>query len=286
MEVKKAMERFSPPFASRLLPVLLTLASLSFSVSAVPQTLSAHPWQGKRVAYLGDSITDPRNKASKKKYWGFLSDWLHGEAFVYGVSGRTWSDIPRQVSQCYDEHGDSVDAIVIFMGTNDYNKGVPLGEWFTETPEKVMAAIGGPKALSDRLRRHPVMADSTYRGRINIALDKVKRLYPTKQIVLLTPLHRGGFYPNDNNWQPTEVYTNLCGEYLDAYSDAVTEGGRLWAVPVVDWSSSCGLFPLMDEYAQYFNDAGTDRLHPNEKGHRRLAQTLYYQLLSLPCTFY
>jgi len=26
-----------------------------------------HPWQGKRVAYLGDSITDPRNNGSKKK---------------------------------------------------------------------------------------------------------------------------------------------------------------------------------------------------------------------------
>ena len=31
-----------------------------------------HPWQGKRVAYFGDSITDPRNKAAKKKYWTFL----------------------------------------------------------------------------------------------------------------------------------------------------------------------------------------------------------------------
>ena len=35
-----------------------------------------HPWQGKRVAYFGDSITDPRNSGSTRKYWGFLNDWL------------------------------------------------------------------------------------------------------------------------------------------------------------------------------------------------------------------
>ena len=35
------------------------------------QGVGLHPWSGKRVAYFGDSITDPRNKASKKKYWTF-----------------------------------------------------------------------------------------------------------------------------------------------------------------------------------------------------------------------
>ena len=40
---------------------LLTLGLLlAFTVEALPQTL-VHPWQGKRVAYFGDSITDPRN---------------------------------------------------------------------------------------------------------------------------------------------------------------------------------------------------------------------------------
>lgn len=35
-----------------------------------------HLWKGKKVAYFGDSITDPNIKASKVKYWGFLQDWL------------------------------------------------------------------------------------------------------------------------------------------------------------------------------------------------------------------
>lgn len=261
------------------------LLCLLMALPTLPQMLVEHPWQGKRVAYLGDSITDPRVKASKKKYWGFLNDWLQMEPYVYGVSGRQWDDVPRQARQCWAEHGDSVDAIIVFIGTNDFNAGVPLGEWYNENEEEVMAGIHEPKHLVRRLRRTPAMDSSTYRGRINIALDCLKRLYPTKQIVVLTPLHRAGFYANDSNWQPTEEYANRCGEYFSAYVEASKEAADVWALPVIDWSATSGLFPLMDEHVQYFNRGTDDRLHPNDKGHERMARTLMYQLLTLPCTF-
>ena len=83
----------------------------------------------------------------------------------------------------------------------------------------------------------------------------------------------------------TEDYTNQCGEYVDAYVQSVKQAGEIWALPVIDWGAMSGLYPLMDEHAQYFKSAENDRLHPNDKGHERLARTLYYQLLTLPCTF-
>ena len=43
-----------------------------------------------------------------------------------------------------------------------------------------------------------------------------------------------------------------------------------------------GLYPLMDEQAEFFNNKDTDRLHPNNEGHRRMALTLMYQLATLP----
>lgn len=252
---------------------------------AVAQTMLTHPWQGKRVAYFGDSITDPRNKASKNKYWSYLQEWLGITPYVYGVSGRQWNDIPRQAEKLKAEHGDDFDAILIFIGTNDYNAGVPLGQWYTEKPEQVMAGIHEPKHMVDRIHRYPAMDKATYRGRINIALDTLKRMFPTKQIVLLTPIHRAGFYANDKNWQPTEDYTNKCGEYISEYITATKEAANVWAVPVIDLNATCGLYPLMDEHAQYFNRTDTDRLHPNDRGHERIARTLMYQLLALPCTF-
>lgn len=252
---------------------------------AVAQTTFVHPWQGKKVAYFGDSITDPRNNGSKVKYWGFLQQWLGITPFVYGVSGRQWNDIANQAGKLKAEHGDDFDAILIFMGTNDYNNGVPLGQWYTERLEQVEAALGKPKQVVDRMRRYHSMDKNTYRGRINIAMDTLKRMFPTKQIVVLTPIHRAGFYPNDSNWQPTEDYTNRCGEYLSAYVSATKEVADVWAVPVIDLSALSGLYPMHNEHAQYFKDGAKDMLHPNDEGHRRMAATLMYQLLTLPCTF-
>jgi lysophospholipase L1-like esterase len=261
--------------------ILLTLAAL-LSGAANAQSVFAHPWMQKRVAYFGDSITDPRNSGSKNKYWNFLQEWLGITPYVYAVSGRQWDDIPRQADKLQTEHGDSVDAILIFIGTNDYNNGVPIGEWYEEKAEQVMYGHGQPKKMTDRKRRYMSMDKSTYRGRINIALDKVKRMYPTKQIVLLTPIHRAQFHRSEKNWQCTEDYTNQCGIYIEEYIQAVKDAGNIWAVPVIDMNAVSGLYPMMDEHAQYFADPETDCLHPNDKGHERMARTLYYQLAVLP----
>lgn len=261
------------------------LLSFALVLPSISQTVLTHPWQGKRVAYFGDSITDPRNSGSKKKYWHFLRDWLGITPYVYAVSGRQWDDIPRQADKLQAEHGDSVDAIIIFVGTNDYNHGVRLGEWYEEKDEQVMYGHGQPKKLVDRKRRYASMDKTTYRGRINIALDKVKRMYPEKQIVVLTPIHRAGFYANDKNWQCTEDYTNRSGIYLDEYINATKEAANVWAVPVIDMNAVSGLYPMMDEHVLYFKSGDSDRLHPNDRGHERMARTLMYQLLALPCTF-
>ena len=274
---------FAADYIKKMMRRLLTIIIfLSIMVPAMAQRLIRHPWEGKRVAYFGDSITDPNNNGSTLKYWNYLQEWLQITPCVYGKSGRQWNDIPRQADQLKAEHGDSIDAIMIFIGTNDYNAGVPVGEWFTEREEQVMAGIHEPKHMVDRKHRYPVMSDSTYRGRINKALDYVKRLYPQKQIVLLTPIHRAEFYASDSNWQPREDYTNKCGEYIDAYVQSVKEAGNLWALPVIDLNALSGLYPLMDEEAQFFHNPQNDRLHPNNEGQRRMALTLMYQLLALP----
>ena len=266
--------------------ILSVIVCLFVCMQAHSQALFQHPWQGKRVAYLGDSITDPNNKGAKKKYWSWLQDWLQITPYVYGVSGRQWDDIPRQANKLKDEHGNDFDAILIFMGTNDYNRGIPLGEWWDERETMVEYGHGGQaKQMVARRQRTPAKTNETYRGRINIALDSLKRMFPDKQIVLLTPIHRSDFHANDKNWQCDESYTNRCGLYIDEYINAVKEAANIWAVPVIDWNASCGLFPLIAAHGQYFKDCKTDLLHPNDKGQQRMARTLMYQLLTLPCVF-
>lgn len=245
-----------------------------------------HPWQGKKVGYIGDSITDPNCYGDKiKKFWDFLKEWLDITPYVYGVSGKQWNDVPRQAEKLKKEHGADVDAIIVFAGTNDFNDGKPIGEWFTETEEQVMAARGKTKKLETRKKRVPVMSKETFKGRINIGITQLKKLFPDKQIILLTPLHRSFADFGETNVQPDENYQNSCGEYIDAYVQAIKEAGNIWGVPVIDFNSVTGMNPMVEEQLIYFYDSGYDRLHPNTKGQERMARTLMYQLLALPAEF-
>ena len=110
-------------------------------------------------------------------------------------------------------------------------------------------------------------------------------MYPKKQIVLMTPIHRADFKSSDTNIQPAEDYANACGFFIDDYVQAIKEAGNVWSVPVIDLNALSGLYPLTDEGAQLFNKPDTDRLHPNDAGHYRMAKTILYQLSTLPCTF-
>lgn len=151
-----------------------------------------------------------------------------------------------------------------------------------ETEERVMAARGETKKMVNRKKRTPIMTKDTYKGRINIGLSKLKQLFPDKQIVLLTPLHRSLAEFGETNVQPDESYQNACGEYIDTYIQAVKEAGNVWGMPVIDLNAVSGMNPMVEEQLVYFYDSGFDRLHPNTKGHERMARTLMYQLLALP----
>ena len=215
-------------------------ASATKDFSENKQGCIQHPWQGKKVGYIGDSITDPNCYGDNiKKYWDFLKEWLGITPFVYGISGRQWDDVPRQAEKLKKEHGGEVDAILVFMGTNDYNSSVPIGEWFTEQEEQVLSAHGEMKKMVTRKKRTPVMTQDTYG----------------------------------------------CGEYIDAYVQAIKEAGNIWGIPVIDFNAVTGMNPMVEEQLIYFYDAGYDRLHPDTKGQERMARTLMYQLLALPATF-
>ena len=280
------------------LAVIIAILCLALPVVAKPKAEIKSQWRGARVAYLGDSITDKRQveKGLNDTYWVYLEKLLGTESLVYGISGHQWSHIPGQTDKLIAEHGQNVDVIMIFVGTNDYNASVPLGEWYSE--EVVNVEVTGPKGtksglMADRKKRTILMDNSTYRGRINIAMSKLKEAFPTKQIILLTPIHRGDAFLSDRNIQPDELHANGVGEYIDAYVDVVKEAGNVWAVPVIDLNAICGLYPLAASNALYWRRPAlekssksgkkrTDRLHPNSAGHLRMAQALAYQLLGYP----
>lgn len=238
-------------------------------------------WEGKRVAFLGDSMTDPNNTSTEAWYWQYLHELLGIEYCVYARSGYQWNGILKKARQMAEEQGDSIDAVIIWAGTNDYNHSVPIGEFYTETSDSVN--VDG--RMEVRRHRTFVMDERTFCGRINQVMSFLKSRYPTQQIIVVTPIHRAFATFKATNVQPDENYANGQGLYLETYVETLKRAGTLWSVPVIDLHAVGGLFPLQDEYVRYFHHAGTDRLHPNALGHYRIARTLQYQLLALPGRF-
>lgn len=237
-------------------------------------------WKGRKVAFLGDSITD--HSTSATNYWGYLEFDLGIKPLVYGVNGHQMLRIKGQAEKLKKEHGDDVDAIFIFAGTNDYFADCPLGKWWDHKMEP--SNWRGSKEPAPR--RYFTLDEKTFRGRVNIALDYIKDNFPDAQVILMTPIHRG--YANfhwQDNIQSEETFGNPRGLHIEDYVNVVKEASGIWSVPVIDLYAECGLFPIKDSFVKCFKSGTDDRLHPNPEGHRRLAETIKYKILSMPSTF-
>ena len=118
-------------------------------------------WKGRKVAFMGDSITDKAHVGTTKNYWQYLQEMLGLVPFVYGINGQQWRDVPGQCEKLRAERGGDIDAILIFAGTNDFNSGTPLGEWYTTG--EVPVEVSGPRS-EIRTRRTLSMDGDTFRG--------------------------------------------------------------------------------------------------------------------------
>ena len=204
---------------------------------------------GRRVAFLGDSITDKQHIGCTSNYWNFLARDLKLVPLVYGINGHQWNHVYRQAERLFAEHPSDIDEIVVFAGTNDYNANVPLGAWSDD--------------------------DATFRGRIAKVMGYLMAHYPTAAIWLLTPIHRGYAEFGAMNVQPDERHANTAGLWIDDYVAVIKEAAARWgAARLIDLNAESGLFPLFDSHMRYFHDPYTDRLHPNTAGHERMAKAI------------
>ncbi len=274
------------------------------TVPSAPQPEIPSQWNGAKVAFFGDSITDAAQLQFQDIYWHQLADILGIQPYCYGINGNQTVQIIDQAHKLMEEHGQDVDAIMIFIGTNDFNSSIPPGEWFREEA----SYVNRDGVMTVLKHRVPVMEGITTRAQINIFMSYLKHNYPTKQIILLTPIHRAYFNCWKYNVQPDENYANPLGLYIDDYIKVIKETADIWAVPVIDLAAISGLYPLEPEFARYFRESGKERkhtaqeaaaaqvdtelavelhdlLHPNTEGHLRMAYALAYQMLCYPARF-
>ena len=116
---------------------------------------------------------------------------------------------------------------------------------------------------------------STFRGALAEICDGLITKFPTKQVILMTPIHRFTFGD-----QQTDLQANGIGLYLDNYVECVKEAGKIFGLPVIDLNGESGLYPMNTENGNvYFNT--TDKLHPNANGHLKIARTIQGKLKTI-----
>lgn len=212
--------------------------------------------KGKKIAFLGDSITEGCGcSAVEKTYWSLIGQRTGAKVYGYGISGTRLAiqAVPDDFNRYFATRVDSMipdaDAVVVFGGTNDFGHGdAPMGTMADRTPE-------------------------TFYGACHDLIIKLINRYPAAQLLFATPLHR---LSEDecvfNEWGIRRV-----GRLFD-YVQAIKEVAQYYGVPVVDLYSTCLIQPKVEILRQMYMPDG---LHPNDAGHARIAQRVLSALQEL-----
>ena len=103
----------------------------------------------------------------------------------------------------------------------------------------------------------------TFYGALNCLIADLQKNYPNAKIIFMTPLKRS------NESQP-----NCNGYVLEQYVDAIIKFTQKNNLPVIDLFR-CGLFDPND------SDIFPDGLHPNDIGHKMMADYIAQELLKI-----
>jgi lysophospholipase L1-like esterase len=91
--------------------------------------------------------------------------------------------------------------------------------------------------------------------------------YPEARIVVMTPLHRAG-----------ELNVNANGKTLADYVGIIREVAEYYSLPVLDLFRISGMQPEINVIKKTYVPDG---LHPNDKGHERMADIIGAYLSSM-----
>ena len=198
---------------------------------------------GKKIVFLGDSITYGYGLANHKDvYWRVLGRNTGAVTKGYGINGTRIAKQKVSVGAAYDAYfrtrvrkmDPDADIVMIFGGTNDFGHGD--------------APLG---TMDDR-------TDDTFYGAVHSLCNELKQAYPEAEIIFMTPLRRSDEDAEYNDFGRPVIAP------LTAYIMAVRRVCRAHEIPVLD------LYDRLPDIVGYTIDG----LHPDETGHRLIAQCI------------
>jgi lysophospholipase L1-like esterase len=264
---------------------ILILTLLVFGLSAFNQKQIVWVAIGDSITYLNDHPEETGNRITKGYQTLLTEKFSNIKAVNQGYNGWTSADIANEIEKL---GLIKADIYTIFLGTNDWWQGIPLGQ------------------LTDYEK---ATGSKTIYGSFRIIINKLKNLNADAKIILITPLQRGDFvYLNDFKNNAWGSYKPKNDEDLAALAAAIAEIGIIENIAVVDLYSNSGIDqtnmvkfkrlknPETGQYKNYKYPAYTqvpfnpetdeypypveaikmtyDGLHPSDKGYKKIAKLL------------
>ena len=220
--------------------------------------------KGKKVAFLGDSITEGVGVSDRNnRYDNLLKKKCELAAtFNYGISGTriAHQSVPSEKPRydlCFCGRAynidKSADIIVVYGGVNDYIHGdAPIGKKGDQTP-------------------------ATFCGGVYFLMNLLREQYPEATVVFMTPARsclRGDTdrVPSKRPMKKPDAMPTR------GYVDIILETAKEFNIPTLNLYDDLGIDPnLPEDYQRYT----VDGLHFNDAAHHVLAEKLKALLESL-----
>lgn len=242
----------------------------------VVESRVASRWAGKNVLVLGDSIsTDDYGNYTKwatvlkdMKGFNLYNYSVHAYGYVCCQSSAAQGEY-NMINQIENANNEFVaqnktpDLVILFMGTNDFSKKVPIGAkgdgMNTEMWNK--QAYLTPLHTPDASASNHISTITTFYGGVEHCMARIKQLWPMAMVCVLTPLQR------TNQTSTTE------GTALVDYRDIIIETAKAFTFPVKDLYyeanfSPCNPYDLENKTLSVYDSTLQtyvyDGVHPNE----------------------
>ena len=210
--------------------------------------------KNKKIVFLGDSITEGVGVANpENRFVDRIAKQTSAICKNFGISGtRIAKQSTPSPTSSWDKDfisrvpdlDDDADIVVIFGGTNDWGHGdAKLGSFDNRDPY-------------------------TFYGGLHTLYTMLIEKYPHSQIVVLTPLHR-------NNELNTVVREDMPQSnkpfVLKDYVEIIRQMAEYYSIPVLDMYKTSGIQPAIPVITETYIPDG---LHPNDAGHKLLANRI------------
>ena len=192
---------------------------LTVTLGATPDKIT---WVaiGDSITYLNDHLDETGHRVTKG-YLTLVSErYPHVTYINKGYNGWTSVGIAEQIEKL---GLIPADVYTVFLGTNDWWQGKPVG------------------TLADYEQN---TGTGTISGAFRIIISKLRQLNPNAQIILMTPIQRGDFvYLTNFKNNAFGSYQPKNGQTLEQVADAIRAIGKHEHLAVADLYHKSGITP-------------------------------------------